>query len=417
MNKKQFLDAFKNWMNKNDFSSSGMYGTYVNKYLNYTFEQALRQLLSCGNSGNWNVNKISNSVYQEMFNGNTTQQKYPGRTNFLYNYYKDNIENNNNYDFLQIIVDFLNENDVLHALSIIEIMDDLATKAIALPSASKVRMNDRRSAIRKLQKFVSTYEHNIVQIPSPYVGKRNKLTKPNIHKIDGIEELAKFMGEDNFIREAIEQSYFFDPELAIAQMEDLVEKLQRNDPIPARRTTKQDEECGITDVVNPITGEITYGNIKVFFGKDENQIVRSMIVNKTGYTVGSGKECIFQNYIISHIWGQAFDPRFFTNLWNIVLVPAWANSLLDKDSVPESLASKLKATFMQICCDLYFKKIKKEKKELWGDDGIKMNQPNVVNPKDVIRPQSDTPYNLNIIKKIDEKYSAKLGPIIKQIWY
>lgn len=33
---------------------------------------------------------------------------------------------------------------------------------------------------------------------------------------------------------------------------------------------------------------------------------------------------------ISHIWGQAFRPYLFTSLWNVVIVPAYLNDLLDK---------------------------------------------------------------------------------------
>jgi len=48
------------------------------------------------------------------------------------------------------------------------------------------------------------------------------------------------------------------------------------------------------------------------------------------------------------------DPRFYTNLWNIVLVPAWANDLLDKVN-PDlgSLTSKMRNTYMAICDRLY----------------------------------------------------------------
>ena len=79
-----------------------------------------------------------------------------------------------------------------------------------------------------------------------------------------------------------------------------------------------------------------------------------MIKKYTGYTVAEGIDSIFKNYIISHIWGKAYDPRYFTNMWNIVLVPAWANSLLDKDNADEgTLEYILKETIMKIIIKLY----------------------------------------------------------------
>ena len=87
---------------------------------------------------------------------------------------------------------------------------------------------------------------------------------------------------------------------------------------------------------------------------DGNRAVRELITKKTGITVAQGKGSILQNTIISHIWGRAYDPRYFTSLWNIVLIPAWANSLMDKEDAPEgTLASKMRATYMKICSELY----------------------------------------------------------------
>ena len=93
-----------------------------------------------------------------------------------------------------------------------------------------------------------------------------------------------------------------------------------------------------------------------------NALVCQMIKDYTGYNLGSVlKKKPFKNFIISHLWGGAVNPFYFTNLWNIVLVPAWANHLLDKDIDDEdSLASKLKATFMCICSKYYnFKEMSK----------------------------------------------------------
>lgn len=147
-------------------------------------------------------------------------------------------------------------------------------------------------------------------------------------------------------------------------------------------------------------GNIYYieGNIKipVTLSKDGNDFVRSLISNETGFTVGAGKDNIFQNYIISHLWGRAYDPRYYTNFWNIVLVPAWANSLLDKNGEEGSLASKLKATFMAISKKLYM-----AKRENW--DGLNMEEPNKPNKNDVRKGD----YSIKILCKKENKGKCK----------
>jgi hypothetical protein len=83
-----------------------------------------------------------------------------------------------------------------------------------------------------------------------------------------------------------------------------------------------------------------------------NARVNQMINDIFGY--GQPITKFFQNYIISHIWGNAFDPRYFTSLWNLVLVPAWANHLLDKSSAEDgSVAKKLLDTVKAICAENY----------------------------------------------------------------
>lgn len=93
---------------------------------------------------------------------------------------------------------------------------------------------------------------------------------------------------------------------------------------------------------------------RVHIDVDGNRFVRNLINDKTGVVVSQGKGSLLQNTIISHVWGNAYDPRYFTSLWNIVLIPAWANSLMDKDDAPaQTLASKMRATYMTICAKLY----------------------------------------------------------------
>lgn len=87
--------------------------------------------------------------------------------------------------------------------------------------------------------------------------------------------------------------------------------------------------------------------------KDNNYAVRSLIKNKFGYTVSQGQKSIIQYYKISHIWGEAYDHIKFTNLWNLVLVPAWANDLLDKSYSRNDLTVTFKQVIKSICLNFY----------------------------------------------------------------
>ena len=197
-----------------------------------------------------------------------------------------------------------------------------------------------------------------------------KINKSQLAKIDGMKSLLKILGEDGFIKAVIENTYFFSPRLVHSRFEELSKLVFDGNDIPARRSTQDD--------IYRIEGERRFFVDKGFecpvkLDKDGNAEVRRIINAKTGYTISQGKKSIFQNYFISHIWGRAYDPRYFTSLWNLAIVPAWANSLMDKIADKESdelglLATKLKSTVETVCWYLY-----EMEKLCWGK--LKMEKP------------------------------------------
>jgi hypothetical protein len=53
---------------------------------------------------------------------------------------------------------------------------------------------------------------------------------------------------------------------------------------------------------------------------------------------------------------KAYDSRYFISLWNVVIIPAWINSFMDKiNSEKDSPAEIIQATFKNICDILYSK--------------------------------------------------------------
>ena len=310
------------------------------------------------------------------------------------------------YDFIEAVDSLLKEGDYLYARTIVDGMSYIAEKfkkAIIAMTGTNT-FNDKCSALKLFRKYLET-DLSGLKVKGTYNNNtyRNAINKPMLAKIDGIVALANKIGEAKFIKWAIEQSYFFDPIIVADRMNKLIKDLgNKTTPLPARKTTKNDKDAEEGYSHSKMGGNIYYieGNIKipVTLSKDGNDFVRSLISNETGFTVGAGKDNIFQNYIISHLWGRAYDPRYYTNFWNIVLVPAWANSLLDKNGEEGSLASKLKATFMAISKKLYM-----AKGVNWN--GLNMTEPQIPNNNDVRKGD----YSIKILCKKDNK--GKCTPI------
>ena len=309
------------------------------------------------------------------------------------------------YDFIEAVDSLLKEGDYLYARTIVDGMSYIAEKfkkAIIAMTGTNT-FNDKCSALKLFRKYLET-DLSGLKDPGTYNNNtfRNAINKPMLAKIDGIVALANEIGEDKFIKLAIEQSYFFAPDIVAERMNKLIVDLDKTTPLPARKTTKNDKDAEEGYFHSEMGGNTYYieGNIKIpiTLSKDGNDFVRSLISNETGFTVGAGKNTIFQNYIISHLWGRAYDPRYYTNFWNIVLVPAWANSLLDKNGEEGNLASKLKATFMAISKKLYM-----AKGVNWN--GLNMTEPQIPNNNDVRKGD----YSIKILCKKDNK--GKCTPI------
>lgn len=303
------------------------------------------------------------------------------------------------YDFIEAVDSLLKEGDYLYARTIVDGMSYIAEnckKAIGNDTFS-----NKCTALRRFREYLET-DLSGLKVAGTYNNNtyRNAINKRMLAKIDGIVALANEIGEDKFIKWAIEQSYFFAPDIVAERMNELIRNLKDETPLPARETTKNDKDAEEGYFHSEMGGNTYYieGNIKIpiTLSKDGNDLVRSLISNETGFTIGAGKETIFQNYIISHLWGRAYDPRYYTNFWNIVFVPAWANSLLDKNGEKGSLASKLKATFMAISEKLY-----KEKRLNWN--GLNMAEPNKPNKDDGRKGK----YSIKILCKKDDKGKCK----------
>ena len=348
--------------------------------------------------------------------------------------------NGKDYLYLDLIGVFAKENERLYVNALFEEWKAEIDKKNYL----KTTLN-RLSYLQKYRQFVETIvygkkrlskEDNEIlnEILNALPSVRDSINKSQNPKVDGMDSLIEFVKEEKFVKLAIESSYFFSPELVKKRVDEIANyicKKEEVDPafdkydikyLPARYSSKEDAEDGVHEPVveegkvyfklqnaaqrlcviyqegargkNKECGGNTCG------GGNGNARVCQLINDRTGYALGATSDKKhFRNFIISHIWGHAIDPRYFTNLWNIVIVPAWANHLLDKDE-EGTLASTFKATIQKIITELYdFNNID------WAS--IQMTSPSY-NNEEVISGR----YQINIIdhKSVD----APLGKIWKK---
>lgn len=191
---------------------------------------------------------------------------------------------------------------------------------------------------------------------------------------------------DNFIHKVLQDSYFFSTKLAKTRFVEISKDFKSGKQLYARKSKARQDDNSF--FYNSEINE-DYKSIPIIKDSDGNKEVKNMIEKETGYTVSGGYDSLFQYYIISHIWGEAYDPRNFTNFWNIVIVPAWANFLLDKHGSDDELTKMFINTFKAICIKHY------QMEDMnWQsiDKDIKNLKPNV----NYIVPGT---YNINVISK------------------
>lgn len=170
---------------------------------------------------------------------------------------------------------------------------------------------------------------------------------------NGIESLLeKFGSHENFVKTVVKNSYFFSVDDVQDRFDTIYDDFHKRKVLYARESIDANVQShGLFHGIDENTKQAL--NIPISIDPTGNREVQSLITNLTGYTVSSGKGSIFQNFIISHIWGKAFDPRNFTNLWNLAIVPAWGNFLLDKTNSQDQLTLKMINTFKAIAIKQY----------------------------------------------------------------
>lgn len=106
--------------------------------------------------------------------------------------------------------------------------------------------------------------------------------------------------------------------------------------------------------VVPVSPMSDYRGVSIIIDYDGNDFVRTAIHRYTGVWVCENNRVnMLRNYVISHIWPDTADPFYFSSLWNVVIIPAHCNDIMDKDPKSHHVVAAIQNLFKAICYKLY----------------------------------------------------------------
>lgn len=106
--------------------------------------------------------------------------------------------------------------------------------------------------------------------------------------------------------------------------------------------------------VVPVSPMSDYRGVSIIIDYDGNDFVRTAIHRYTGVWVCENNRVnMLRNYVISHIWPDTADPFYFSSLWNVVIIPAHCNDIMDKDPKSHHVVAAIQKLFRAICYLLY----------------------------------------------------------------
>ncbi len=216
-----------------------------------------------------------------------------------------------------------------------ELLDDLDRQIANSNGNKKKTLQSKRSGLRSYKRFLS-------YIPANYIN----------YEYNGIKVLSELLksSHSSLINYMISHSLFPSIELVKTRAKEIAKKIKENDKIPARFSTgknycddkhvdvrfqKREDGFYKTQQGNYYFKE---NDIKVQIDRNGNQTICDYLKEHTEINITSGnpkRNCY--GYMISHIWGRAINPLFFSNFWNIVLTPQFVSFILDKGNEMASI--------------------------------------------------------------------------------
>ena len=259
------------------------------------------------------------------------------------------------YLYYDVIASFLYYGEPIFAFTVLEKWYEEIKKTIGSSTSPITYWNRYKEFIYNKVDGIFTIKNASNVIPDKDLNAiRRSLKKNGLVPLDGMNPLIKYLGIDGFIKLAVESSLFINKKIVDDRFNKISDAIKVSQTLlPARRCHSKSNKPEGGHVGGYYEDENGTRICPITIDPNGNAKVCSVINGYTGYNLNVKlEEKPFQNYVISHIWGRAIDPRYFTNLWNVVLVPAWANHLLDKNGTFH-LSSVLKDTFKSICIKYY----------------------------------------------------------------
>ena len=200
------------------------------------------------------------------------------------------------------------------------------------PDKVEEQMNDLKHLIRKL---------NQPNEPNYYYIKKGK------SKFDGNTKLPVRFSED-----AVNVKYL---DVAGNDLRPVITKKRIGNKVcKAQDVYTQIYPGAIPSGVVPVSPMSNYSGLPIIIDYDGNDFVRDAIHRYTGVWVcKNNKMNMLRNYVISHIWPSTADPFYFSSLWNVVIIPAHCNGIMDKNPKLHHLVAAIQNLFRAICYLLY----------------------------------------------------------------
>ena len=203
------------------------------------------------------------------------------------------------------------------------------------PDKVEEQMNDLKHLLRKLN------QPNEPNEPNYYYIKKGK------SKFDGNTKLPVRFSED-----AVNVKYL---DVAGNDLRPVITKKRIGNKVcKAQDVYTQIYPGAIPSGVVPVSPMSNYSGLPIIIDYDGNDFVRDAIHRYTGVWVcKNNKMNMLRNYKISHIWGRTYDPFYFSSLWNVVIIPAHCNDIMDKDPKSHHVVAAIQNLFRAICYLLY----------------------------------------------------------------
>lgn len=244
-------------------------------------------------------------------------------------------------DGLDILIDVFSS----HGISLEKHM--VENSIFICPDKVKIQMDDLMNLLRNLGK------------PNNYIKKGNSKLPVRFSEDAGNVKYQDVTGKD-------------------LRPDDIKKKKDGNKKCKEQDVYTQIYPGTIPSGVVPVSPMSNYSGLPIIIDYDGNDFVRDAIHRYTGvWLCKNNRVNMLRNYVISHIWPDTADPFYFSSLWNVAIIPAHCNDIMDKDPKSHHVVAAIQNLFRAICYLLY-----KPNNYLTDIENIlKRNNPNIQIPR------------------------------------